>query len=77
MGIKSVLFIWKPDRNCLHVQRADEVIYIGAAPPGCYLNIDAIVTAGKITGADAVHPGYGFLSEKCGFCHGCYRARPV
>ncbi|MBP3513401.1 MAG: acetyl-CoA carboxylase biotin carboxylase subunit, partial [Elusimicrobiaceae bacterium] len=60
MGIKSVAVYSEADRNSLHVRMADEAVCIGAAPsPVSYLNIDAIVTAGKITGADAVHPGYG------------------
>lgn len=64
MGIKSVAIYSEADRNSLHVRMADEAVCIGAAPsPLSYLNIDAVVTAGKITGADAVHPGYGFLSE--------------
>ena len=75
MGIKSVAIYSEADRNSLHVRMADEAVCIGAAPsPVSYLNIDAIVTAGKITGADAVHPGYGFLSENADFASAVTKA---
>ena len=68
MNIKSVAIYSEADRNCLHVRMADEAVCIGPASSSqSYLNIDAIVTAAKITGADAVHPGYGFLSENADF----------
>ena len=68
MGIKSVAVYSEADRSSLHVRMADEAVCIGAArSTNSYLNIDAIVTAGKITGADAIHPGYGFLSENADF----------
>ena len=68
MGIASVAVYAEADRNSLHVRMADEAVCIGASPSSLsYLNIDAIVTAAKITGADAVHPGYGFLSENADF----------
>ncbi|MGB2579785.1 acetyl-CoA carboxylase biotin carboxylase subunit [Elusimicrobium simillimum] len=64
MGIKSVAVYSEADRDSLHVRAADEAVCIGPAPSReSYLNIDAIVSAAKITNADAVHPGYGFLSE--------------
>ena len=75
MGIKSVAIYSEADRNSLHVRMADEAVCIGAAPsPLSYLNMDAIVTAGKITGADAVHPGYGFLSENADFAKAVTKA---
>lgn len=78
MGIASVAVYSEADRNSLHVRMADEAVCIGAAPSSMsYLNIDAIVTAGKITGADAVHPGYGFLSENADFADAVTKAGMV
>jgi acetyl-CoA carboxylase biotin carboxylase subunit len=64
LGIKTVAVYSEADRHSLHVRFADEAVCIG--PPRSiesYLNIPAIITAAEITGADAIHPGYGFLSE--------------
>ena len=70
MDIKSVAVYSEADRNSLHVRMADEAICIGAAPSSMsYLNIDALVTAAKVSHADAVHPGYGFLSENADFAN--------
>lgn len=78
MGIKSVAVYSEADRGSLHVRMADEAVCIGAAPSSMsYLNIDAIVTAGKLTGADAVHPGYGFLSENADFAAAVTKAGMV
>jgi propionyl-CoA carboxylase alpha chain len=64
MGIKTVAVYSEADTNALHVREADEAVYIGPSPSiKSYLNIDSIMAAIGATGADAVHPGYGFLSE--------------
>ena len=68
MGIGSVAIHSTADADAMHVRMADEAICIGPAPsPKSYLNIPAIISAAEITGADAIHPGYGFLSENEGF----------
>lgn len=75
MNIKSVAVYSEADRNSLHVRMADEAICIGAAPSAMsYLNMDALVTAAKVTHADAVHPGYGFLSENADFANAITKA---
>ena len=68
MGIATVAVYSDADKNALHVQMADEAVHIGAAPSNqSYLLIDKIIDACKQTGAEAVHPGYGFLSENQNF----------
>ncbi|MEX3009771.1 acetyl-CoA carboxylase biotin carboxylase subunit [Hoeflea sp. TYP-13] len=68
MGIGTVAVYSEADRNALHVDMADEAVFIGAAPAAeSYLVIDKIIDACKQTGAEAVHPGYGFLSERAEF----------
>ena len=68
MGIKTVAVYSDADRNALHVQMADEAVHIGAAPAAqSYIVIDKIMDAIRQTGAEAVHPGYGFLSERMDF----------
>ena len=70
MGIKTVALYSDADRNALHVNMADEAVYVGASPASqSYLLGERIIEACKKTGAEAVHPGYGFLSENPGFCH--------
>jgi propionyl-CoA carboxylase alpha chain len=68
MGIKTVAVYSDADAQALHVELADEAVHIGAAPAAqSYLLADKIIAACKATGAEAVHPGYGFLSERAGF----------
>ena len=63
------------DSEALHVRHADEAVHIGPPPAGkSYLNIEALVDAAKDTGADAIHPGYGFLSENADFAAACEEA---
>ena len=69
MNIKTVAVFSDADENALHVSMADEAVYIGASSASeSYLSIDKIIFACKKTGANAVHPGYGFLSERAEFC---------
>ena len=68
MGIKTVAVYSDADANALHVELADEAVHIGAAPAAqSYLLADKIIAACQATGAEAVHPGYGFLSERASF----------
>ncbi len=69
MGIGTVAVFSDADRGALHVQMADEAVHIGgSAAADSYLRGDRIIAACRETGAEAVHPGYGFLSENAGFC---------
>ncbi len=68
LGIASVAVFHHEDRNAPHVAMADEKVQItGQVPTQAYLDQEQIVAACKATGAEAVHPGYGFLSENAGF----------
>ncbi len=72
MGIKTVAVFSEADRASMHVRYADEAYLIGPAPSTeSYLNIDKIIDVAKKSGADAIHPGYGFLSEKASFSERC------
>lgn len=74
MGIRTVAVYSDADRNALFVRLADEAVHIGGAPAAeSYLQAERIVEVAKRTGAQAVHPGYGFLSENEGFAEACAR----
>src|SRR5712675_2777852 len=72
LNIRTVAVYSEVDANSMHVQMADEAICIGKAPAGeSYLRIDRIISAAEITDVDAIHPGYGFLSENSHFAEVC------
>ena len=72
MGIRTVAIYSEVDKNALHVQLADEAICVGPAPSNkSYLNVKAILEAACLTGADSIHPGFGFLSENPNFAKIC------
>jgi acetyl-CoA carboxylase, biotin carboxylase subunit len=72
LGIRTVAVYSEADRDALHLRMADEAHYIGPAPsPQSYLSIPAIITAATASGADAIHPGYGFLAENPFFAEVC------
>ena len=76
MGIKTVAVFSDADRHALHVQMADEAIHIGASPANqSYIDIEKVVSAAKSSGAEAVHPGYGFLSENSKFAEALSKAK--
>ncbi|WP_073527076.1 acetyl/propionyl/methylcrotonyl-CoA carboxylase subunit alpha [Pseudomonas fluorescens] len=75
LGYRTVAVYSDADTNALHVQMADEAVHIGPAPVHqSYLNTEAILAAAQLTGADAIHPGYGFLSENPDFARACQQA---
>ncbi len=78
LGIRTVAVYSEADRESLHVRFADEDVCIGPAPArDSYLNIPRIIAAAEITGADAIHPGYGFLAENAEFAEICARSEIV
>src|SRR5580765_5353068 len=75
MGIETIAVYSDFDRAALHVRLADQAVPLGPAPArDSYLNIEKIISAARLTGADAIHPGYGFLSENAGFASACEEA---
>lgn len=76
MGISCVAVYSDADKNAKHVRMADEAVYIGASPSSeSYLKGEVILQAAKDTGAQAIHPGYGFLSENAEFSAACKKAK--
>src|ERR1700680_3920967 len=72
LGIRTVAVYSEADRYALHVRFADEAVCIGPAKSSeSYLNVSSIIAAAEITGADAIHPGYGFLAENANFAEVC------
>src|ERR671918_1730570 len=72
LGIKTVAVYSEADRNSLHVRYADEAVCIGPAKSSrSYLDIPSVISAAEITNTDAIHPGYGFLSENADFAEVC------
>jgi 3-methylcrotonyl-CoA carboxylase alpha subunit len=75
LGIRTVAVFSDADRTARHVAMADEAVHIGGSPPReSYLVADKIIEAARRTGAEAIHPGYGFLSENAGFAEACAKA---
>ncbi|MFW6224686.1 MAG: biotin carboxylase N-terminal domain-containing protein, partial [Bacteroidota bacterium] len=78
MGIETVAVFSEADRKSLHVRYADEAYYIGPAPSNeSYLSITNILKVAKKSGADAIHPGYGFLSENPEFAKRCRKENVI
>ena len=76
MGIKTVAVFSDADRHALHVQMADEAIHIGASPASqSYIDIEKVINAAKSSGAEAIHPGYGFLSENSKFAEALSKSK--
>ena len=71
LGITSVAIYTEADRHALHVKKADEAYHIGPDSIAGYLNIHRIVNLAVATACDAIHPGYGFLSENADFARAC------
>jgi len=76
MGLESVAVYSTADADALHVKFADQAVCIGPPPSkGSYLNVPMLISAAEVTGADAIHPGYGFLSENAEFAEVCKKCK--
>ena len=77
MGIRSVAVYTKADQDSLHVENADEAVCLGDGPArDSYLSVEKVLKAALDTGAEAIHPGYGFLSENTDFAAACAQHSP-
>ncbi len=75
MGLRTVAVYSEADRGAMHVEMADEAVLLGPARArDSYLNVERLLEAARKTGAEAVHPGYGFLSENAEFAQACAAA---
>ncbi len=71
LGLTAVAVYETPDNDALHIRTADEAVWLGDGPRSDYLNIEKVIDAAKRTGADGIHPGYGFLAENPEFAKAC------
>ena len=74
LGLKVVVIYEETDKDAYHIMRADEAVCIGPGPRKDYLDIGKIIEAARETGAQAIHPGYGFLAENANFPEACIEA---